>query len=745
MRSRTALIIGLLGIVGVGSGLISHGGVQGEGTPGSVPADAQVLTEAFGLMRPGTPGGKLIVSGGDPQTFNPVVSSDSATSIFNYLMHRGLVDVNPTNSRVMPGLAKRWTLSDDGTRLTFALREGIRWSDGEPLTAEDIVFTYRDLIGNDDVNANARDACTVGGEFVEVVALSPWRVQATISQPFRTFLRHCMSRYILPEHRLADRVAKLNPGVDGDLTGIRAIASNHEDALRAADESAFAALEQALQALATAADARSVDGVEAAAQSMIDQLDLLLKAVESAELHDQLRQARDYAERAIRHAQAEQWEGVSPGTFNRTWTTSTPPGELVGFGPYVLADYQVDQQALFRRNPHYWRVDERGVRLPYLDEVSVLMVPSSETVFLYFQTGQTDVYGARPADWAQVLDLADVNGWTPIRAAPAFDSSWVALNQDISAFRPDDPTFEALQVVTRQRDFRQALSYAINRPAMIDSVFRGLGESRWSPIPERSPFHTPGAAHTYPYDPERAREMLDGLDLVDVDGDGTRNATDDFLVTHGACESSGGCRATFGVESDREIAFPLMTNPGNSVREAMAQQISHDWAQVGLDVPFEPQQFGALVQNVTGSRYGALLLGFTGDVDPASGMNVWRTGGNLHLWRYSSRQTPPDWEVRVEELLDEGSRIFDVETAVEAAYQEFEELVSEHLPLIYLPDGQFLYAVDSCLANTEHFGPQVGALTPWNVVSDRLWWKRTPECVEKLESRGRLDETDGAS
>ena len=59
---------------------------------------------------------------------------------------------------VEPGLAESWTNSPDGKTWTFKLRKNLRWSDGEPLTADDVVFTWNDVIYNPDIDNVMRDA-----------------------------------------------------------------------------------------------------------------------------------------------------------------------------------------------------------------------------------------------------------------------------------------------------------------------------------------------------------------------------------------------------------------------------------------------------------------------------------------------------------------------------------------------------------------------------------------------------------
>ena len=708
--------------------------------PGDIPPDAQVLTANLGLTDPGIPGGKLIVTtfGTGPKTLNPGTSAETSSGDIISLMNgAGLLDINPLNAELIPGLAKSWTIAPDRKSVTFQLRRGIKWSDGKPFTADDVVFTFMDVIGNDDVNSNSRDGCTIGGQFIQVKKLDDYTVKASVSEPFRPLLRNCLSNLLLPKHLLAQHLAKLNPGAEGDFKAIQSTVSNNRDALQKANAKALAALKRGLDQLSKAVKAQDAKAAQPAVGAIREALGQLLNAVPAGKLHDALNKAKDYATRALTEAKAGRFSGVAPGTFNNTWNTNTPPDQFAGLGPYDLQSYQTGQQILLKRNPYYWRVDEHGVQLPYFDQLAVLIVQSVDTQFLYFKSGQSDMYAARPEDWANILGEAKAKGWQTIKDGPAYGDQFVVLNQDYATLKPNDPSYQAMQYVMRAREFRQALAYALNKQAMIDNIYHGLAAPQWTWISVPSPFYDAESAKTYPYDLKKAKQMLTALGLTDTNNDGVRNITDKFLMAQKACSDASDCAQKFGPEDQREVGFPLTTNTGNTIREAESQQIEHDWQQVGVDATYQSEQFNELVTELTGSRYGAVVIGFTGGVDPTS-FNVWRTNGFYHFWRYSSKHNPPAWEVRVQQLQEEGARVFNVQEAKEKYYKEFERLDSENLPVIYLINGIFLYAVDQCLANSQKFRPQAGNAQQWVAFSDRLWWQRGGDCERELEQKGRL-------
>ncbi len=173
---------------------------------------------SYAHLEPGTPGGTLYVSSiVDPKSWNSVTSNENSTTQFTSMMLRGLVDIDPNNSAVVPELAKGWDSSDDGLTLTFHLRRGLRWSDGMPFTADDVVFTYNDLYYNEDIDTNTRDVLQLpDGTYPQVERVDDYTVRITMSMPFRPIFS-ALGSNILPRHKLAQYVHKLNPDVSADL------------------------------------------------------------------------------------------------------------------------------------------------------------------------------------------------------------------------------------------------------------------------------------------------------------------------------------------------------------------------------------------------------------------------------------------------------------------------------------------------------------------------------------------------
>jgi|SaaInl7_135m_RNA_FD_contig_101_107109_length_2570_multi_3_in_0_out_0_1 peptide/nickel transport system substrate-binding protein len=189
---------------------------QGYGTQ---PADALILPvgvagTVYEDMELGTRGGTITIANlEDPKSWNDMTAHETSTTFFTSRQHRGLVNLDHISGALVPDLAKSWDLSDDSLVITFHLREGLMWSDGEAITADDVVFTYNDLLLNEDVDSNARDGQLLPDDTYPVCAkVDDYTVTFTMSVIFRPAL-NSLSFAIMPEHALAQYVHKLNPEV----------------------------------------------------------------------------------------------------------------------------------------------------------------------------------------------------------------------------------------------------------------------------------------------------------------------------------------------------------------------------------------------------------------------------------------------------------------------------------------------------------------------------------------------------
>lgn len=166
------------------------------------------LLSSFAHAQDAHRGGELVLAApSDPKTFNVIVANETSSTLVTGYLFEGLTREDPFTLKVLPLLAQSWSVSPDGLEWTFYLRKNVRWFDGMPLTADDVVFTFNDLIYNPQIPNSARDIFTVAGQEFKVEKIDDYTVKFTLPKKFAPFLRG-MSQPILPKHCLEQSVKK---------------------------------------------------------------------------------------------------------------------------------------------------------------------------------------------------------------------------------------------------------------------------------------------------------------------------------------------------------------------------------------------------------------------------------------------------------------------------------------------------------------------------------------------------------
>ena len=145
-------------------------------------------------------GGELFIStiGEGPKTFNPFNATDSTSSSMGGIMYDGLLTTHPATGEVMPLLAKSFKILND-VEYIITLRKGLTWSDGKPITADDVIYTYNEIIFAGLGNTSTRDIMLIDGNLPKLEKLDNFTVKFTTPRPFAPFLRQ-LSTPIAPKH-----------------------------------------------------------------------------------------------------------------------------------------------------------------------------------------------------------------------------------------------------------------------------------------------------------------------------------------------------------------------------------------------------------------------------------------------------------------------------------------------------------------------------------------------------------------
>ncbi|NEQ96377.1 MAG: ABC transporter substrate-binding protein [Cyanothece sp. SIO2G6] len=536
----------------------------------------------------------------EPKTFNPV-TNDVATVIFD-LAFDTLLSIDGNTGELQPALAEDWTISTDQKEIIFTVRPGLQWSDGAPLTVDDILFTYNDVLFNDAIPSGGKDVLRIGeqGLFPVVTKVSDRQVKFTVPEPFAPFLRSAGRVPILPEHVLAEVVKTLDS--DGN------------------------------------------------------------------------------------------------SQFLSTWGTDTDPNEIIGNGPYRITRYVPGERLILEKNPYYWQVDDQQQSQPYIERFIIQMVESSDSELIQFRSGGLDVLGISPNNFALLKREEDRGDFTIYDGGVRPGTSFITFNLNTGK-RNGQPLVNPIKSRWfNTLEFRQAVSYAVDRQTMINNLFQGLGKPQSSPLSVQSPYFLgpEDGLKTYDYNPDKARELLLSA--------GFSYDSDERLI-----DADG-----------HPVRFTLITNTGNKLRESMGAQIKRDLALIGMQVDFQLLDFNTLVQQATNSLdWDSMILGFTGGVEPNNGANVWRTDGRLHMFNQmpgegeeplEGRQIA-DWEERISQLYIQGAQELD-EDSRRAIYAETQRLTQEHLPFIYLANSLALAAVRNKIEGIQYSG-LYGTL--WNI------------------------------
>lgn len=147
-------------------------------------------------------GGSLVIAlRSEPKTLNPVLAVDDPSREVLRCLNADLIDINRQTLKTAPALAKSWEVSKDGKQYTLHLRRGLRFSDGQPFNADDVVFTFQVLL-DEKVHSPQRDLLVIGDKPIVVEKIDDYTVRFSLAQPYAAAERIFDGIAILPRHLL---------------------------------------------------------------------------------------------------------------------------------------------------------------------------------------------------------------------------------------------------------------------------------------------------------------------------------------------------------------------------------------------------------------------------------------------------------------------------------------------------------------------------------------------------------------
>ena len=538
-------------------------------------------------------GGTLIVSSHvAPQTFNPLIAVGTATREVIQLLNADLIHINAYTHTTEPALAASWSVSKDGRRYTMQLRRDVRFSDGEPFDADDVVFSFQSYL-DPRLQAPQRDLFIIAGKPISVTKVDRYTVSFSMAEPYAAAERLFDGVAMLPRHLLSSRLAQ--------------------------------------------------------------------------------------------------------GTLRSAWGVVTDPSQIVGLGPFRLKEFLPGQRIVFERNPFYWRHDEQGGQLPYLDQLVSIIVSNADAEVLRFQQGETDIVSK--LDTANFELLRQETGKPPyhaLDAGPGLEYDFLFFNQNALA-SPPSPHFAAKQEWFANKAFRQAVSSAIDRSAIVRIAFFG----RADPLATEVTPANKRWLNTSIVPP--ARSLAQARRLLSTAAFAWNR--DGMLIDRNALP----------------VRFSLLVNAGKQQLVQMATLIQQDLREIGITVDIDALEAHTYMDRILSNfKYETAILALAdGDVDPNTEINVLTSKGSLHVWQLHSQTPVEPWQNELDQLMkaqliianyQERKRLFD----------RVQDLMWENMPMICLVSPHVLVAAQNKVGN---FRPAVlGSYTLWN--AERLYLAR---------------------
>jgi peptide/nickel transport system substrate-binding protein len=489
-----------------------------------LPAHDDIL-----VVRPrdqiGSYGGEITFNASNPRTLG-----NTGYTAWN----QQLVGFSTNWEVVLPQLAKSIELADDLLSATVTLRRGLKWSDGAPVTADDVTFWYEHVMLHPEL-PNLPNQLRPGGEPVTVEKVDDFTVRFSFVQVNPAFVlsvaRFSAGFPLAPRHYLEKWHIDFNENADA-----------------VAAEEGF--------------------------DSWVDAFTF--------------------------HYNGQTGEDFDP--------------DLPVLKPWKLTSIDEFGNKFYERNPYYYKVDTEGNQLPYIDSQVRLLAGDPEVVKLKVQAGEIDYgfYNLHVAD-LPVLKAGEADGGYTTILWPAAQGAMTKYQLNLTV---NDPVLR--EIFTDLR-FRQALSLAVNRDEINETLFFGLAVPRQWGVPSSSPFYQDWMGeHFAAYDPDQANALLDEMDL-ERGADGVR------------------------VRPDGEPLSIVLWDAIN--RAPLSELMAEYWEDVGVDVTINPSTREAFRQALVANEVQASVwfADVVAEKDmyqrsiwfrPPYGINSTPLGGGLSWWQW---------------------------------------------------------------------------------------------------------------
>ena len=317
----------------------------------------------------------------------------------------------------------------------------------------------------------------------------------------------------------------------------------------------------------------------------------------------------------------------------------------VGTGPYRFGEWATGEKIIVDSNHDYFE------GRPYIDRIMTRVIPDLATMFLELKAGRLDFMGLTPLQYRRQTD----GQWWQENYSKY---KYLTFNYTYLGYNLQDWKF-------KDKTVRQALTHAINRESIVQGVLLGLGQVINAPYKPDTFWYNQNVK-TFPYDPEKAKQMLDEAGWTLNKDDGIR------------------------YKDGKPFEFTIITNHGNDLRKHAATIIQSDLGKVGIKIKIRVIEWAAFLKNFINKRnFEATLLGWGIGIDPSQ-IDIWNSmkigETQLNFITYQNQE--------VDKLLDDGAGTYDPAER-KKFYDKFQEIIAEEQPYTFLYASDALPVVSS--------------------------------------------------
>jgi peptide/nickel transport system substrate-binding protein len=311
---------------------------------------------------------------------------------------------------------------------------------------------------------------------------------------------------------------------------------------------------------------------------------------------------------------------INTASFNR---------RPVGTGPFRFVEWRSDEKIVLEANPRYFE------GTPGLDGILFRIIPEAALNEMEIMTREVDYSSLYPFEFERMKRLPIFR----VYSQPMHGYTYIGYNLK-------NPLFQ-------DRKVRRALTYAIDREAIVKYVLYGLGMVATGPFPNGLWYWNPHVK-AIPHDPRKARELL-------------AEAGWSYTNSEGILEREG-----------KPFRFTLITSSGNDTRRDVAVLVQRQLREVGIDVTLEFYEWSAfLIDFIDQRHFDACVLGWSLSVDPDA-YEIWDSSQIEKGFNFISYRNP-----EVDRLLVEGRKEYDQEKR-KKIYWRIHELIAEDQPYTFL-------------------------------------------------------------